>query len=130
MRLIRDMQVCAILFGILMLAIIFGVPETNYVRPHTVIRPPTTFDEESKAGVDMDEKIKGQHIETTAIPVHVTGNGGLDVEPKHTYWRSLRVFTGRYTDAPIWKIFVRPLIMFWYPGVLWAFLIYGTTLTW
>lgn len=112
-----------------MIATIFGVPETSYVRPQTIPHIRRTSDAE-KAGVDLDEKISSHHVETTAIPAHVTGNSGLESEPKHGYWRSMRVFTGRYTDAPMWKIFVRPLIMFWYPSVLWGFLIYGTTLTW
>jgi len=47
-----------------------------------------------------------------------------------SYVRSLRVFTGRYSYAPIWKIYTRPVILFFYPAVLWGFLIYGTTLTW
>jgi len=39
--------------------------------------------------------------------------------------------TGRkYTTAPFWKILIRPVVIFWYPGVLWGFLIYGVTLTW
>jgi hypothetical protein len=51
-------------------------------------------------------------------------------EPKLTYLQSLRVFTGRYSYAPIIKIFTRPVILFFYPAVFWGFLMYGTTLTW
>lgn len=36
----------------------------------------------------------------------------------------------KYTDAPVWKIMIRPVVIFWYPAVLWAFLIYGVSLTW
>lgn len=59
---------------------------------------------------------------------HATSHASA--EPKDSYARSLRVYTGRYTYAPIWKIFTRPLVLFWYPAVFWGFLIYGTTLTW
>lgn len=44
--------------------------------------------------------------------------------------RSLRFYSGVYTETPLWKIFLRPLVIFWYPAVLWAFLLYGVTLTW
>lgn len=80
-----------------------------------------------------DEKFtdeKGMHFETVPMPAHITGNGVEASEPKMSYWKSMRFYTGRYTDAPLWKIAARPFIMFWYPAVLWGFLIYGTTLTW
>lgn len=51
-------------------------------------------------------------------------------EKKDSYLKSLRFISGRYSDAPFWKILLRPVVIFWYPAVLWAFLIYGTTLTW
>lgn len=50
---------------------------------------------------------------------------------KNSYLKSLRFMTGKkYTTAPFWKILIRPVVIFWYPGVLWGFLIYGVTLTW
>ena len=58
------------------------------------------------------------HVESGATTAGAT-------EKKHTYTRSLRVFTGRYSDAPLWKVFSRPIVMWFYPGVLWGFLIYG-----
>ena len=93
--------ICAILFGVCMFGIVFLVPETSYRREGPV--------------VSYSEK----------------GTGDAEAVPeKMAYMRSLRVYTGRYTRAPFWRIFVRPLIVFFYPAVLWAFLIYGTTLTW
>jgi hypothetical protein len=44
--------------------------------------------------------------------------------------KSLRVYTGRYSYAPTWKIYTRPVVLFFYPAALWGFVIYGTTLTW
>jgi hypothetical protein len=74
------------------------------------------------------------HVEEMAsLPRKITGNGSSPdaaTEKKHSYIRSLALYTGRYSDAKIWKIFARPFVMFFYPPVLWGFLIYGTTLTW
>ncbi|KAJ9628837.1 hypothetical protein H2203_002740 [Taxawa tesnikishii (nom. ined.)] len=123
--------ICAILFGVFMFGILFFVPETSYVRPQTITRPvqANAGEDEYRVG---DEKGAKEYVETVQkpLPAHVTGNGRNENEPAMGYWRSMRLFTGRYTDAPIWKIVTRPLVIFWYPAVLWGFLIYGTTLTW
>ena len=55
---------------------------------------------------------------------------GVQSEKKMAFLQSLRFYTGVYTETPLWKIFLRPLVIFWYPAVLWAFLLYGVTLTW
>ena len=96
--------VCAILFGAAMFGIILFVPETSYRRS-----PPEPSYLHEK---DTPES------ESRPVP------------PKMNFWQGLRVYTGRYTRAPFWRIFIRPFIVFFYPAVLWAFLIYGTTLTW
>ena len=126
---------CAILFGIFGFCILFFVPETNYVRNAMV------SDTLAKTGIQDQERgapkekfdEKGVHVEAKPLPAIITGNGsspGAATEPKMGYMKSLRLYTGRYTDAKIWKIFTRPFVMFLYPCVIWAFLIYGTTLTW
>ena len=135
---------CAIFFGILMVAVIFLVPETAYRRDAIVIVPAGSEDgsdvEKSGAAAEEHEHhsrhltLGHQHDQsqrTGEKDKHLSysvshGNS----EPKHTYFQSLRVFTGRYTYAPIWKIFARPVVLFFYPAVFWGFLIYGTTLTW
>jgi MFS family permease len=117
--------VCAIFFGILMFAVVFLVPETAYRRDSLIVLPTT----------DADDGEKGEHMtiahehdlhhltEQKMRPSYPTATN--TPEEKHSYLRSLRVFTGRYSYAPIWKIFVRPVIIFFYPGVFWAFLLYG-----
>jgi MFS family permease len=126
--------ICAILFGVFGFGILFFVPETTYIR-NTV-----TSDVLAKTGIQdqergaQTEKVdeKGMHVEYHAISGKITGNGvnATGSEPKMSFLKSLRLYTGRYTDQKIWKIFARPIIMFFYPCVLWGFLIYGTTLTW
>ena len=107
--------ICAILFGLCVFGIIFLVPETSYLRGGFGSIPSY-----------VQEKVEQKHEEVA----QGADAEGSTVPRKMSYIRSLRIFTGRYTRAPFWKIFVRPLIVFFYPAVLWAFLIYGTTLTW
>ncbi|KAK3348805.1 major facilitator superfamily domain-containing protein [Lasiosphaeria hispida] len=123
--------VCAILFGILLIAVIFFVPETAYRRDSVL--PVPVSDQEEKEGSVRKMKLGHdhdvQHVDEKAMHTTYDGEGGA-VEKKHTYIQSLRVFTGRYSFAPGWKVFTRPVILLFYPAVFWGFLIYGTTLTW
>lgn len=128
--------VCAILFGIFGIGILFFVPETTYIRPNVtaeILTKTGIQDQERGAEKEKFDEKGAVHVEYRETSKVVTGNGtttSSNAEPKMSFWRSLRFYTGRYTDAAIWKIFARPFIMFFYPCVLWGFLIYGTTLTW
>ena len=129
--------VCAILFGIFGIGILFFVPETNYIRNEVTskILAKTGIQHQERGAEDEKFDEKGMHVEahSIALPTILTGNGSnpdAATESKMSYMKSLRLYTGRYTDAPVWKIFARPFVMFFYPCVIWAFLIYGTTLTW
>ncbi|KAI6552171.1 hypothetical protein MCOR03_008525 [Pyricularia oryzae] len=109
--------VCAIFFGVLMLCVVFLVPETMYRRS-----------EETRTRQVAVTKEKSHGEKSVAEEVSVVA--GQEAEPKLSYVRSLRVFTGRYSHAPLWKVFLRPVVLFFYPAVLWGFLIYGTLMTW
>ena len=129
--------VCAILFGIFGFGILFFVPETNYIRNDVTsnLLAKTGIQHQERGAEDEKFDEKGMHVEAhqMALPSVLTGNGSnpdAATESKMSYMKSLRLYTGRYTDAPVWKIFARPFVMFFYPCVIWAFLIYGTTLTW
>ncbi|KAL0258110.1 hypothetical protein SLS55_007282 [Diplodia seriata] len=118
--------VCAILFGLSMFAIIFFVPETAYIREGTA--PTRNFANEKGGG--SDEESSGPRKEGRAVHIEHVIHAGAD-EAKLSYWQTMRPWTGhKYSKAPMWKIMARPFVMFFYPAVLWGFLIYGTTLTW
>lgn len=114
---------CAIIFGILLPLVILFVPETAYRRHNyeqqLAARSTTRPDEKS----DSEKKGAPSEQEDTVESAAVT-------ERKESYLRSLRLWDGIYTDTPLWKIFLRPLVVFFYPGVLWGFLLYGITLSW
>jgi MFS family permease len=123
--------VCAIFFGILMVAVLFLVPETAYRRDSVVVVHVRDAGEKGLAGGRVE--LAHEHdVDRAEFARHgaATAAAGAAGEKKHTYVQSLRIFTGRYSYAPVWKIFVRPVILLFYPAVFWAFLLYGTTLTW
>ena len=126
---------CAILFGVFGIGILFYVPETTYIRQSVTspILAKTGIQDQERGAEHETFDEKGPHVEHHELSRKITGNGSRSTgaaEAKMSYMQSLRLVTGRYSDAKIWKIFARPLVMFFYPCVLWGFLIYGTTLTW
>ncbi|PSS22480.1 hypothetical protein M430DRAFT_18024 [Amorphotheca resinae ATCC 22711] len=117
--------ICAILFGVFMFLVLLFVPETAYNRVPI---------QERYGGIalrisDIEKPIEKEELKVSLDENTATRTTG-SLEKKDSFLRSLRIFTGRYSDAPFLKIFIRPFIIFWYPAVLWAFLVYGTTLTW
>lgn len=127
--------VCAILFGVLGLGVIFAVPETAYRRDAVVPVPVAKGKEETeedsvrKMRLGREHEVQLQHVSSFTEGGHgsnVTEQARLEAaERKHTYWESLRVYTGRYSRAPGWKPFVRPVVLLFYPAVFWGFLVYG-----
>ncbi|KAL3426059.1 Protein HOL1-like protein 2 [Phlyctema vagabunda] len=112
--------ICAIMFGVFVILVVFFVPETTYTRAPIRVRyaDMSLHPGSEKPALDVEH----QEVSRTPQPT--------ELEQKHSYIRSLRVFNGRHTQTPFWKILVRPAVVFWYPAVLWAFLLYGVTLTW
>jgi multidrug resistance protein len=130
--------ICAILYGVLTVLIIFFVPETCYNRANGVAI-------QSTAGAIRDDEAKGDDIHETEVvhlgaqynsmrgPAHseeasdvklrATSSFNRCIPLKMSYWRSLRVFSGRYSNAPILRVAVRPFIIFWYPGVFVLFIV-------
>lgn len=121
--------VCAIFFGVLMIGIVFFVPETVYRRDSlVVVARPGAKESDPVHMVLAHEHDAHRHAEKKdddpgQVEVAVA-HLGAD-EKKHSYIRSLRVFTGRHTHASMWKVFTRPFVLLFYPAVFWAFLLYG-----
>ncbi|KAI9663234.1 MAG: hypothetical protein M1821_008282 [Bathelium mastoideum] len=121
--------VCAIFFAVFAVGIVLAVPETAYNRGKIAAGVTTADNPEGVQGPadGAPEKDKSEAVEVE----HISHSPASDSVPKRmSYAQSLRIFTGRYTHASYWKVFARPFVVFFYPAVLWAFLIYGTTLTW
>lgn len=117
---------CAIIFGALLPLVILFVPETAYRRRSyeqlLAAKSTPNRDEKSdslKKEVHSEQEENVENVET-----------GVVTERKQSFVHSLRLWGGVYTDTPLWKIFLRPMVVFFYPGVLWGFLLYGITLSW
>ncbi|KAI6084660.1 MFS general substrate transporter [Hypoxylon rubiginosum] len=117
---------CAIIFGALLPLVILFVPETAYRRrsyeQQLAANSTTPRDEKSDSSKKDTPSEQEEKVETVET--------GVVTERKESFVRSMRLWDGIYTDTPLWKIFLRPLVVFFYPGVLWGFLLYGITLSW
>lgn len=113
------------MFGVFVFLVVFFVPETAYNRVPI---------EERFRGIALNnsdsEKPAADLEQQEVTPAEKTPAQIEASEKKEPYWRTLRLYTGTYCDTPLWKIMCRPFIVFFYPAVLWGFLVYGTTLTW
>ncbi|KAL4964998.1 major facilitator superfamily domain-containing protein [Aspergillus stella-maris] len=129
--------VCAIFFGVLTVAFFFLAPETAFIRAGSEpVR--TSTDTETTGGIQEKDTQGAEHVQDIER-VEVENKGSRQpsanqslpatVQVKDTYWRSLRVYHGRYSNAPTLKVMTRPFVLFLYPPILWAFLTWGTTIT-
>jgi hypothetical protein len=118
--------ICAIFFGIFIPMVFFFVPETAFIRSPI---------ERRLAGVNIQASVNDKTAETDQKEFSNTSISSPEYtavnERKDSYIKSLRFMTGKkYTTAPFWKILIRPVVIFWYPAVLWGFLNYAVLLTW
>ncbi|KAI0152827.1 major facilitator superfamily domain-containing protein [Xylariaceae sp. FL1272] len=117
----------SILFGALLPMVVLFVPETAYRRQSYEDRLRVTANLKTNKDEALDKSEKtAEHSEDPSS----VSETGVQTEPKDSFARSVRLYSGVYTPTPLWKIFLRPLVIFWYPAVFWAFLLYGATLTW
>lgn len=120
--------------------VVFFVPETAYRRAdhlNTDIEgdverrriPRTTEDaeqpEEAKAydqskenENENEQNDASERSEDTARESEEAGR--QEIPPKDTYLKSLRIFNGRKTDENFLKLLLRPLPLFFHPGILWV----------
>lgn len=112
--------VCAILFGILTLTVYFYVPETAYRRD--ILAPVVTIDDDGNKGLHMrpiyqvnlqGDDYAGRYVEISAI------------ERRKSFSRRLRIFNGRFSTSPFWKVFLRSIVLMFYPAIMWAILTWG-----
>lgn len=112
---------CAVAFGVLAVAVVLLVPETAYRRE--ALAPVVTVDDDGQKSLHMKPRhqihLQGEAYEGRYLEISAT-------ERKYTFWEQLRFFRGRYSSAPLWRVFLRPIVMIFYPAIMWALLVYGT----
>jgi hypothetical protein len=107
--------VATALIGALTILVILTFPETTYRRSPVKEIHATHRNE-------TDEKTNGE-------PQVEYSEAGNEVIPKKdSFIRSLRLFTGVYTEESLFKLFIRPCILLILPPALWATLVMSVTI--
>jgi hypothetical protein len=79
-------------------------PETSH-HPETGDKPETEKDSE-----DLSERRNEVEPSPTATPL----------PQKKSYWQTLRIVDGRFSDEGYFNLLLRPLPLFFHPGILWV----------
>ena len=107
------------LCGALTLVYFFTMPETLYKRNATPPTPPRSLilDSQLKEAMpDWDAHLEVADVGSTITPTKIS------------YLRSIRLYSGRYTEEPFLKLVVRPIGLLILPPVLWAALVEAVTI--
>lgn len=111
---------CAIIFGILFVGVICLCPETAYRRD--ILTPVVTIGDDGQKGLHMRPKyqinLQGDDYEGRYVEISA-------VERRKSWRESMRLYNGRFSASPFWRVFVRPIVMMFYPPIIWAFLTFG-----
>lgn len=131
-------------------AIVFLVPETSFRRSanfntdlHTDIDDARETNLESRhAHQPQNEKYPSQDRDTLTLTPSNNHNPTSEedlanehprlprTKPKRPYLKTLKPFSGWYTDDNFFKILVRPLPLFFHPAIFWGCLIQGSMIGW
>ncbi|KAK7203590.1 major facilitator superfamily domain-containing protein [Myxozyma melibiosi] len=110
--------------SITLILVFFFLPEHVYKRDHV-------FDTDIEGERDLIDRVAA----TTTPPPDPNDEekpeGVTDsTEHPETYLHSLRLFSGSKTDRPLWKIFLRPFVLIFHPGVIFAALTQAPLIAW
>ncbi|EEP82993.1 conserved hypothetical protein [Uncinocarpus reesii 1704] len=122
----------AIFAGLCLPLVYFFVPEIAYRRASHLN---TDFEGDTeRTRVPRDARNENSE---SAINENEAKEGGMlpgveehKVIAKASYSQSLRLFNGRKTDENFFKLLLRPLPLFFHPGILWGCLIQGVIIGW
>ncbi|KAK7514488.1 major facilitator superfamily domain-containing protein [Phyllosticta citriasiana] len=136
------------LIGATTALVIFTFPETEYDRSGLIplpdsadsFKPGLEAIDEELARVPSDSKeteARAWHLEhtvsnntTAPVPKPATTSRLHRKQPagKMTYWETLRLYSGVHTREPLFKLFIRPIMLLLLPPVLWATLVMSVTI--
>ena len=113
----------AIFTGALFPLVVLFVPETAFRRGGS----DAGMIGEVRTNLQRDDSSEPKNFSVTATDGSTRPE--VPLRPR-SFWQTLSPFNGRKTDESFFKLFFRPLPLFFQPGILWACLIQGTLIGW
>ena len=124
--------IASILIGATTILVIFTLPETAFNR--SPVDVPTELEATSKIyrnGIEPRDdglmKVQQEHIEELAESTS-TSPPITPVPKKKNFAQNLKIFHGKLTHEPFWRMFYRPIVLLAVPAVLWATLVMSVTI--
>ncbi|KAH8810615.1 major facilitator superfamily domain-containing protein [Xylogone sp. PMI_703] len=112
------------------IALFFVSPETTYNRPakyNTDFYESLSADSASDLGSntsELGEKAEDKTAVSSSVFVDEETQSAPP-EKKMTYWQSLRVYNGRFSDENYWRSLISPFSAYLLPAVSWTAFAYG-----
>ncbi|EPE10838.1 mfs general substrate transporter [Ophiostoma piceae UAMH 11346] len=121
--------IAVILTALNFIAVLLFVPETRYYRDadQNVGLPGLAAVVASDSRPSSTEKQK-QPVTAVSASLASPSSASLATVPKKTWLQEMRLWSGVSSDSNLFVMFVRPLPMFAYPCVIFAFLSYAVSL--
>ncbi|KAH8668665.1 major facilitator superfamily domain-containing protein [Xylariales sp. PMI_506] len=122
--------IVAMFVGLNCITMFFFMPETKYTgdRPHPFLN---ALRDEAPIKLDVQQV---EEVENTPISQKAEISTTLEAAPngpqKHSYISSLALWQKADPNISFRKTFLRPFVLFTYPTILWACLVYGMSLGW
>lgn len=94
---------------------------------HQMMRRDTSHSLQNAPTIDLEELPKeGVSAQSSSLQ----NPSNEDVPKRVPFFRNLRIYSGKQSDAKLWVVFFRPIMLYIYPPVLFASLVYGTSVVW
>ncbi|OTA99016.1 hypothetical protein M426DRAFT_16868 [Hypoxylon sp. CI-4A] len=130
--------ICAIMFGVWIIVLFLFCPETAYRRDDSLNidlgrgrdKSEEVSKDDSKIGKVESERTASGNVEAEIEVIERAATNNTWSEQKNSYWHDLKIYNGRVSDDPFWKVLTRPLLMLIFPQVLFSFFAYGLTTSW
>lgn len=115
----------AIFSAVMLPLVVLFVPETAYVRD-------AHLNTDMAMTVTSDKEVELLATSSSAPATHDFPHHQHNPPPPPPLLNrsALGLFNGRKTNESFWKLLIRPLPLFFHPGILWACLIQGTLIGW
>ena len=111
------------LVGSAMLALIFTMPETLYLRS----KMPVPSAPQNVDRVPIEKELGD--VEGDAAQVeHANERNEAPIPAKHTYWQRHNFHHGSHTKESLWELFIRPVFLLVLPSVLWSSLVFAVNI--
>ncbi|KAM0812530.1 putative Major facilitator superfamily domain-containing protein [Seiridium cardinale] len=121
----------AIFIGIaVILSVLYG-EETAYQRSSIYNTDLASEDREQNLDVlDAKRAVRADHIEGHAPELaHIETSGSVAI-PRKSYIARLNPYSTTYTDEPLWKLILGPILILYHPAVIWAVLLMAFPTLW